>query len=283
MSTMYNARQVAQIIGIPESRIRYWAQTGFVGPSAKSGGQSLYSFPDLVSVKAAKELLDRGISLQNARKHLAALRAQLPEIDRPLARLRVRSDGERLVVADAAGAFEPLSGQLVMDFSLDELGAPSDSPALLPARVASAYAWFVEGGTREANGDDDGALIAYQKALDGDPALAAAHTNIGNLLHRRGERGDARDHYQQALALDAEQPEARYNLANLLDDLGEHTQARMEWYRVVTACPEFADAHYNLAMALMRDGDRDLAALHLDRYLALVPADAQARLLRAQL
>jgi tetratricopeptide (TPR) repeat protein len=272
---------------LPESRIRYWAQTGFVGPSTKLGGRALYSFPDLVSVKAAKELLGRGISLQSARKNLAALRAQLPEIDRPLAQLRVRSDGERLIVADVGGAFEALSGQLVMDFSLDELRAAPSEPlpttVSAPARAASAYAWFVEGGSREASGDHDGALIAYQKALEGDPALASAHTNIGNLLYRRGERGEARDHYQQALALDPEQPEARYNLANVLDEIGEHAPARMEWYRVVTTCPEFADAHYNLAVALARDGESKLAALHFDRYLALAPADTRARQLRTQL
>ena len=94
-----------------------------------------------------------------------------------------------------------------------------------------------------------GALIAYRKALEGDPALAAAHTNLGNLLYRRGERGEARTAYEAALALDPEQPEARYNLGNLLDDVGEHDGARMEWIASSPACPEFADAHFNLAVA----------------------------------
>jgi len=293
----YTARDVAQIVGITESRVRYWAQTGVVGPSERANGRTVYTFQDLVGVKTAKELLDNGVTLQRARKNLEALRAQLPGLDRPLARLRVRSDGERLVVSDGGATFEPLSGQLVMDFALDDLqgqvaelapppaaAEPAPPPtAPIENRADSAYAWFLEGGTREAAGDVDGALMAYQKALEGDPALAAAHTNLGNLLYRRGERGEAREHYEQALALDPEQPEARYNLANLLDELGEAEAARMEWYRVVTSCPEFADAYYNLAIACARQGDKDTARAHLRRYLLLQPDDARAQELLSSL
>jgi tetratricopeptide (TPR) repeat protein len=280
----FSSRDVAAIVGISESRVRYWAQTGVVGPSQKSDGRALYSFQDLVGVKAAKELLDGGLSLQRARKTLEALRAQLGE-NRPLANVRVRSDGDTVVVSDNGASFEPLTGQLVMDFEVDELqGKLAAIPSALPAtRAESAWAWFVEGGDCEARGDDDRALIAYQKALEGDPALAAAHTNVGNLYYRRAERGEARAAYEQALALDPDQPEARYNLANLLDDVGDRAGARMEWTRVVAACPEFADAHYNLALACARDGEDDAARLHLRRYLALVPDDARAGELLARL
>ncbi len=280
----FSSRDVAQIVGISESRVRYWAQTGVVGPSHKIDGRASYSFQDLIGVKAAKELLDGGLSLQRARKNLDALRAQLgPE--RPLANVRVRSDGDTVVVSDDGASFEPLTGQLVMDFGLDELHGRLTAIAAPPPapRAESSWAWFLEASSCEARGDDDRALIAYQKALDGDPALAAAHTNVGNLLYRRGERGEARAAYEKALALDPEQPEARYNLANLLDDVGEREAARMEWTRVVAACPEFADAHYNLACACARDGDDTAARLHLERYLLLVPDDARAGELLARL
>jgi tetratricopeptide (TPR) repeat protein len=286
MKAMFTARDVAQIVGISESRVRYWAQTGVVGPSDRAQGRGAYTFQDLVGVKAAKELLDGGVTLQRARKNLEALRTQLG-VDRPLSRMRVRSDGEQLIVSDGGASFEPLTGQLVMDFALDELeGQLRDfAAATAPptSRAESAWAWFVEGGLCEARGDDDRALIAYAKALDGDPALAAAHTNLGNLHYRRGERGEAREHYDRALALDPEQPEARYNLGNLLDDIGEADGARMEWFRVVAGCPEFAAAHWNLAVACARDGDLETARLHLRRYQALVPDDTRAGELLARL
>jgi len=280
----FSSRDVAAIVGISESRVRYWAQTGVVGPSQKADGRALYSFQDLIGVKAAKELLDGGLSLQRARKNLEALRAQLGE-NRPLANVRVRSDGDTVIVSDNGASFEPLTGQLVMDFALDDLqGKLAAIPSTLPtSRAESAWAWFLEGGACEERGDDDRALIAYQKALEGDPALAAAHTNVGNLYYRRGERGEARAAYEEALKLDPDQPEARYNLANLLDDVGDRPAARMEWTRVVAACPEFADAHYNLALACARDGEDDAARVHLRRYLALVPDDERAGELLARL
>ena len=288
MTKTWSSRDVAQIVGISESRVRYWAQTGVVGPSERAGARVAYTFEDLVGVKAAKELLDGGLTLQRARKNLDALRAQLgPSMDRPLSRLRIRSDGDELVVSDGGASFEPLTGQLLFDFGLDELegklAALHAVPALPTTRAESAWAWFLEAGDAEARGDDDRALIAYQKALDGDPALAAAHTNLGTLYYRRGERGEARGAYERALALDPEQPEARYNLANLYDDLGEREAARMEWARVIAACPEFADAHYNLAVACARDGDAEAARLHLRRYLGLVPDDPRAGELLARL
>lgn len=272
----FSARDVAAIVGISESRVRYWAQTGVVGPSERAGGRAAYSFEDLVGVRAAKELLDGGVSLQRARKNLDALRAQLGG-QRPLAHVRVRSDGERVVVSGDGQPFEPLTGQLVMDFGLDELeGKLASLPAAGAPPAESAWAWFVDGGDCEARGDDDGARAAYEKALACDPALAAAHTNLGNLHHRRGDAEEARAAYERALAIDPEQPEARYNLGNVLDDLGDRVAARVQWQQVAAVCPELADVHYNLAVAAARDGDGDEARLHLGRYLRLVPDDAGA-------
>ncbi|HXU74801.1 MAG TPA: tetratricopeptide repeat protein [Polyangia bacterium] len=285
MKPTYTSRDVADIVGISESRVRYWAQTGVVGPSERAAGRAVYSFQDLVGVKAAKELLDGGLSLQRARKNLEALRAQLGaahDDNRSLAGVRIRSDGERVIVSDNGASFEPLSGQLMLDFAVDDLQV-EPAPLLPTTKTESAWAWFLEGGACEARGEDDHALIAYHKALDGDPALAAAHTNIGNLHYRRGERGEARAAYEKALALDPEQPEARYNLGNLYDDVGEAEAARMEWFRVAGACPEFADAHYNLAVACARDGDGDAARQHLRRYMTLVPDDTAAAELLASL
>lgn len=274
---MYTPREVAEIVGLQESRVRYWAQTGVVGPSARKEGRGVYTFQDVVGVKAAKELLDHGLSLQSVRKSLDALRAQLPQVSRPLAELRIQCDGEHIVVVDDRARFEPATGQLVMDFQLGPLESRAAEVVELarPPREGkseTAYAWFQEGNQLDDGEHDDEALMAYEKALSADPHLAAAHTNSGNLLHRRGDLEAARARYTQALALDPEQPEARYNLANLLEDLGEQDQAIAEWTRVVTACPEFADAHYNLGTALAREGSAARARTHLSKYLALDPA-----------
>ena len=287
---MYSAKDVAQIAGVQESRVRYWAQTGLVGPSATRGGRPIYTFPDVVAVKMAKELLDRGLTLQRVRKNLEALKQQLPGVDRPLAQLRIVSDGERLIVVDADTRFEPLTGQLLLNFALAPLEADVHKLAVAPKgeaaarpREESAYACFLEGTRLDEEGKSDEALLAFGQALDGDPGLAAAHTNLGSLYWRSGRADEARAAFEAALALDPEQPEARYNLANLCAEAGDRERAVAEWTRVVSACPEFADAHFNLGVLFADEGSPARARTHLQAYLQLDPESEWAERARALL
>jgi tetratricopeptide (TPR) repeat protein len=288
----YSYAGVAKILNVPESKLRYWAQVGFVGPSVRRGGRPLYSFQDLVSVKAAKELVDRGFKASEIRKAVEEVRATLPHLDRPLDRVRVAFDGARLVIVDEGSAFEA-TGQKVFDFGLGELarqgrqdGAaraaePVPAPALAAAEPAttesaaarrSAYDWFVEGARAESAGSDASdarAELCYREALALDPGLAAARTNLGGIAYRRGDVAAAREAFEAALALDPDQPEARFNLANLVLEAGDLELAIAELRRVLQVTPDFADAHYNLAVALERLGGRAQARAHVERFLAL--------------
>jgi tetratricopeptide (TPR) repeat protein len=272
----YTFGAVAEILGISESKLRYWSQSGFVGPSLRRGGKQVFSFQDLVSVKAAKELIERGFSTAQIRKALETVRVSLPGVDRPLDRFRVAFDGDALVVVDEGAAFE-LSGQRVFDFGLGELAARAAPDATPLARGGTPYESFLEGLRHEEAGDDGKAEACYRRALDGDDALAAAHTNLGAIAHRRGDVDGARRAFEEALACDPDQPEARYNLASLLYEAGEVEVAVAELRRVVQSAPAFADAHYNLATALERLGSKRQAREHLERYLALVEDGAEGQ------
>ena len=274
----YTFGAVAEILGISESKLRYWSQSGFVGPSLRQGSKQVFTFQDLVSVKAAKELVERGFSTAQIRKALEAVRVALPGVDRPLDRFRVAFDGDALVVVDEGATFE-LSGQRLFDFGLGELAARAAPEAvpLSPTAARTPYDWFTEGLRREQAGDDAQAESCYRHALDGDAGLAAAHTNLGAIAHRRGDLDGARTAFEEALACDPDQPEARYNLASLLYEAGEVEVAVAELRRVVQAAPSFADAHYNLATALERLGSKRQAREHLERYLSLTNEGAEGQ------
>jgi tetratricopeptide (TPR) repeat protein len=301
---LYSIRDAARLFRVPDSRLRYWIQTGFVRPSLRQGGRFYYSFSDLVGLKAAVELLAAGVPLVRVRKALAALKGALPAGVAASSRLRVASDGETLVVVSDGTAWEPQSGQLVMSFAIASLGGqvaemraraaeeePEEgAPEVVeggptePVRT-SAYQSFLDGCRAEEAGDLDLAEICYRRALDAEPSLAAAHTNLGNLAFRRGDRPAARRAYERALDLDPDQPEARFNLANLLDEMGDTEMAVSELRAVCSRHPGFADAHYNLGLLLARLGGISQAQQHLARYVALDPTSewaAKARDLLAQ-
>jgi tetratricopeptide (TPR) repeat protein len=302
--TTYTFAAVAKILDIPESKLRYWAQVGFVGPSVRDSGKVLFNFQDLISVKAAKELVDRGFAVAQIRKALDKVRTSLPHVDRPLDRIRVGFDGDALVVIDEGAAFE-VTGQKVFAFGLGDLAAraaagpavggsarggtaatvAAGAEAAGRPRPATAYEWFTE--AMRIEGDPtrlDDAEACYRKALSMDAGLAAAHTNLGQIAYRRADTPAARAAFEAALAIDPDQPEARFNLANLILEAGDLELAVAELRRVLQTAPDFADAHYNLAVALERLGGRSQARAHLERYIGLdteagAPWASQARVL----
>lgn len=108
----FQTREVVQILQISRRQLQYWAQTGLVEPSAKTpGGHSRYTFEDLVALKAAKRLIDSGVSVQRIRASIGALRKILPTVKRPLAELVLVATGDVVLVFRGGMAFDAVSGQ----------------------------------------------------------------------------------------------------------------------------------------------------------------------------
>lgn len=301
MMELYSIRDVSRILALQESRLRYWTQTGFVGPTVRKGGRFYYTFCDLLAVKAAKDLLAAGMPLQRVRKNVEALKKALPDDTHPTAKLRVCCDGETIVALADDVAFQPIGGQVVMAFTVPSFGEHVAQVLALPrvdpnvvtseqsGRIAmsegtpqivedsdtqanagtTAYRLFIEACAAEDRGETATAEHLFRQALDLEPTMAAALTNLGNLVYRQGELEEARKLYDRALEHDPAQPEARYNLANLLEDLGETDLAIAELRKVCAAAPAFADAHYNLGIMLAQVGGTAQAKEYLERYLQL--------------
>lgn len=306
MMELYSIRDVSRILAVQESRLRYWMQTGFVGPTVRKGGRFYYTFCDLLAVKAGKDLLATGMPLQRARKNVEALKKALPDDTHPTTKLRVCCDGETIVALADDVAFQPIGGQVVMAFTVPSFGEHVASVLAMPrvdpnavggdksGRIAivdgtpqavedsvteanagaTAYRLFIEACAAEDRGDTDTAEHLFRQAVDLEPTMAAALTNLGNLVYRQGELDEARKLYDRALEHDPSQPEARYNLANLLEDLGETDLAIAELRKVCAAAPSFADAHYNLGIMLAQVGGTAQAKECLERYLQLDTDDA---------
>lgn len=103
---------VVRVIGVSRRQLQYWAETGLVAPSARTpGGHRRYTFADLVALKAAKQLIDAGVSVQRIRSSLGALKRILPQVRHPLSELVLVATGDVVLVLREGSAFEALSGQ----------------------------------------------------------------------------------------------------------------------------------------------------------------------------
>lgn len=288
LADLYSLADVARLFSVTASRLRYWDRTRFMMPSGRRGRRRFYTFQDLIGLRAAKALLDSGVPLQRVRKSVESLRTLLPKVTRPLNELRVVADGQSVLVRDASGPFEPSTGQGVFDFEVsalrDDVVRTLKRHAELDESKRSAYELYLEG----CRFDEDEATFEraeemYRRALQLDPTLANALTNLGNVRFRRGFPEEAEEHYKNALAIDADQPEAYYNLGFLYYERGDARAAVVCFERAVAKDPGFADAHFNLAMALEEVGERSTARRHWQVYLQLEPQGAWAEVARRHL
>jgi len=109
---LYPVRDVVEILKISRRQLQYWAQTDLIAPSAQTrGGHGRYTFSDLVALKAAKRLIDSGVSVQRIRKSIRALRRLLPTVERPLAELVLVATGDIVLAFRDGTAFDAVSGQ----------------------------------------------------------------------------------------------------------------------------------------------------------------------------
>jgi len=111
-SERFRTRDVIQILGVSRRQLQYWSQTRLVAPSVLTpGGHGRYTFEDLVALKAAKRLIDAGVSVQRIRKSIAALKKILPTVRRPLAELVLVATGDVVLAFRDGAAFDAVSGQ----------------------------------------------------------------------------------------------------------------------------------------------------------------------------
>jgi DNA-binding transcriptional MerR regulator len=108
----FRTRDVVELLDVTRRQLQYWAQTDLIAPSAKTpGGHGRYTFEDLVALKAAKRLIDAGVSVQRIRKSIGALRRILPTVERPLAELVLVATGDVVLAFRDGAAFDAVSGQ----------------------------------------------------------------------------------------------------------------------------------------------------------------------------
>src|SRR5882762_3076296 len=94
-------------------------------------GDSGYTFRDLLALRAASALLDAGASVRQIKQALIALRRQDPDLQQPLAEVRLAVDGGRLIAQSDRVRFDPRTGQTVLDLETKDLQAAADATLVM--------------------------------------------------------------------------------------------------------------------------------------------------------
>jgi Flp pilus assembly protein TadD len=125
--------------------------------------------------------------------------------------------------------------------------------------------------------DVDGAIKAFQEALKLNPMYALAHTNLGNALSAKKDWDAAIQAYQEALRLDPKNASAQHNLGVALRDKGNLDGAIEAFQEALRLNPKNPRVHYNLGAALRTKGDLEGAFGCFQEALRLSPTYALAR------
>ena len=126
-------------------------------------------------------------------------------------------------------------------------------------------------------GEPDGAIDHYRRAVELRPDYAEAHYNLGRLLVEKGEAEDAIAHYERAAAINPNDAEAQNNLGVTLFGIGRADDAIAHYQKALEIQPDYPEASCNLANALVAKGDFDGAIARYTACLAAIPDDEEAR------
>ncbi|MEZ4286830.1 MAG: tetratricopeptide repeat protein [Polyangiales bacterium] len=283
LRALFSTNEVAKLIGVKASRLRYWRRTNLLRPSARLAHKPYYTFQDLVSIRAANSLLDRGLTMTQVRDALDSLR-ETPS-DNPLSTRKLRAEGGRVIVDEDGGSFDASTGQTLINFTLESVHAEVIEFLAGGRRSrARAYELYLKACRLDEDEETlDEAEALYHQAIALDPSLSNALTNLGNLHYRRDQIHEAERFYQRALQIDPEQPEAHYDLGLIYFERGD-LLAAIEAFRIaLTNDASFADAHFNLAMALEEIAHSTEARRHWQEYLRLEPVGAWSSIAREHL
>ena len=129
-------------------------------------------------------------------------------------------------------------------------------------------------------------MANLRKALEINPDLVEAHTNLGNILEdiyntgnvllSNGNLDDAVANFRRALEIEPNLAEAHYNLGNALKKLGQNESAVASYRQALEIKPDYAEAHGNLGVALQDLWQFEDAVASYRRALGIKPDLAEA-------
>ena len=273
----FTLRHASRLVGISPRRLRNWEKIQFVPRSIQTERGMFYSFQDLVSLKAAAELISGGISLQQVTRSLEEIKKRFPEI-KTLSQLKFFSRNGLLFMKYNGHSFDPVSGQMLMDFEQHSAVEPTSFKSA--KKEKNHLYWFEYGLRYDIEGKWELAAKAYRKALQLNPTLADCWNNLATIYYRIGKKKKAIRYYLNALKINPSYKLAYYNLGNIFEEIRKYRLAVKMYLKAIELDPQYFDAHYNLALVYDRLHSFPEACHHWEIYLKYDSGSRWARYAR---
>jgi tetratricopeptide (TPR) repeat protein len=263
----YGVRDVEKLLRLPRSTIRSLVDAGFVSPARGPRNAWLFSFQDLIVMRAARTLAEAKVPAKRIARSMRELRRQLPE-SMPLSGLAICAVGDRVVVREGAARWQADSGQYLLALEGDAAGTITVVEPARPRESVSAAVLYEQAVAVEES-DAQAALKLYAAAVAADGGLADARINLGRLLHELGRLAEAERVYRDAIAADISDPLLHFNLGVLLEDRGRKEDALHAYEVALRATPLPIDALHNAALLADELGHAQDALRYMAHYRRL--------------
>jgi Tfp pilus assembly protein PilF len=159
----------------------------------------------------------------------------------------------------------------------DLTGEAMLSLALTAPDSAQMHQLIAHEETRQGN--TNGAIAHYRKAIELNPHLPGVHFELAELLRTSPDpavKAGAEREYQQAMAENPQDEKALLRLAEIDMQKGNEEQAVTEYTRAAELQPNDADAKLGLARILLDRGQTSAAQKLLEESIRLEPTNAGA-------
>ena len=132
---------------------------------------------------------------------------------------------------------------------------PSPDTSQPPPEPATAARHLRQGYTLYNQGDVDGAIRQWRKAIDQAPGYAEAHYRIGVALQERGELPQAITALREATRLNPDDATIHIHLARACEAAGNTQDALAAYRAALQLVPTSAHVHHRIGHVLAAQGD----------------------------
>jgi len=289
---LFTPAMLQQKLGISVGVVRRWERLGLIKATLRVHRLPYFDFQEVAAVRRLKEMLQSGVSRDRIESSLSSLQTLFPSLERPLARLELLTQYERILCRDNRSLVDLRNGQRVFDFERGsdtgdhsvsvDLVQPADHSLSVPVTIplirwkirgdrntvaSDVDDWFERGcDLLEAN-DVDAAIEAFRMALMDLPQDPEIHFHLADALFRQGRVEGSLERYHMAVELDHDFIEAWTQLGCIRHQLGDLPGAEAAFDIALDVHPEYPDAIYYKAAALAAQGRTEEAVHFWQKYL----------------